>query len=385
MNSNETTKNVIDVIEEFDYSTQNEKYNKCFREWRKRKNNRYSFNFKKDQRERVYVDGRGFIEKSCKNAEIKTLTNIFHTLGYASLMWILFEDVISKLLIYLLEFLGMNIHTSFITKTISGGCREVASVVILTNTLKIILPTIYLNMKFNTPKKIACMSSMNNPSALIGSISAAFILSVVITLPSAFSTKTREVISFFGSATTELSIWDQSEFIIFTIFDMLVIPILTQLLFCGAAFAVLRQFGDVFAMFITSLSMAVLTQDFRNMPAVFIIALIGCCGMITSGSIFTPIAVNIIFKMYQTTIVLIETDSSENMPIIRNLFMAGLVVIGTLGLIYFRLYTKKHPLKLARYNGEMSFVQRNYQALKIFPFSTVTMLSVLCAIMWVLV
>ena len=89
--------------------------------------------------------------------------------------------------------------------------------------------------------------------------------------------------------------------------------------------------------------------------------------------------------MYQTTIVLIETDSSENMPIMRNLFMAGLVVIGTLGLIYFRLYTKKHPLKLARYNGEMSFVQRNYQALKIFPFSTVAMLSVLCAIMWVLV
>ena len=89
--------------------------------------------------------------------------------------------------------------------------------------------------------------------------------------------------------------------------------------------------------------------------------------------------------MYQTTIVLIETDSSENMPIIRNLFMAAVVVAGTMGLIYFRLHTKKHPLKLARYNGEMSFIQLNYQALKIFPFSTVAMLCVLCAIMWVLV
>ncbi|MBQ6945072.1 MAG: hypothetical protein IJN43_12210 [Ruminococcus sp.] len=385
MNSNETTKNIIDVIEEFDYSTQNEKYNESFRDWRKRKNNRYSFNFKKDQRERVYVDGRGFIEKSCKNAEKKTLANIFHTLGYASLILIVFEDVISKLLIYSLELLGVNIQTSFMTRTISGGCTEVAAVIILINTLKIILPVIYLQIKFKMPKKLAYMSSMNNPVALIGSISAAFILSVVISLPTAFSSETREVISFFDSAATELSIWDQQEFVLYTFFDMLIIPIISQFLFCGAAFTVLRQFGDIFAIFITSLSAAVLTQDLRSMPAVFIITFIGCCGMLASGSIFTPIAVNIIFRMYQTTIVLIETDSSENMPIIRNLFMAAVVVAGAVGLIYFQLHTKKHPLKLARYNGEMSFFQLNYQALKIFPFSTVAMLCVLCAIMWVLV
>ncbi len=381
MNSNVTEKNIIDVIEEFDYSTQNEKYNEVFREWRKKKDNVYSFNFKKDQRERIYIDGRGFVEKSCANTEKKVLTNIFHTLGYAALMWILFEDVLSKLLIYLLKFLGININASFMTKAISGGCHEVAIVLIILNTLKIAIPMIYLHRKFKMPKKAAVMGSMNNPSALVGAISASFILSVVTTLPSAFSNETREVISFFGSENMDVSIWNQGEFIAYTIFDVLIIPIISQLFFCGAAFAVLRQFGDTFAMLITAFTAAALTQDFRYMPAMFIITLVGCCGMLTSGSIFTAIAVNIIFKMYQMTIVLIETDTSLNMPMLRNGFMAAVLVIGAVGLVYFRINMKKHPIKLARYNAEMSFLQRMTHASKTFPFSAVAMLCILCAVM----
>ncbi len=381
MNSSVTEKNIIDVIEEFDYSTQSEKYNNSFREWRKRKDNVYSFNFKKDQRERVYIDGRGFVEKSCANTEKKVLANIFHTLGYAVLMWIVFEDVLSRLLIYSLEHLGLNIHTSFMTRTISGGCHEVATILIVINTIKIALPMMYLHHKFKMPKKAAIMSSMNNSAALVGAISASFILSVVITLPSAFSSETREVISFFGSENMDVSIWNQGEFIAYTIFDVLIIPIISQLLFCGAAFAVLRQFGDTFAMLITAFTAAVLTQDFRYMPAIFIITLVGCCGMLTSGSIFTAIAVNIIFKMYQLTIVLIETDASTSMTLKRNGFMAAVVIAGTIGLVYFRMNMKKHPIKLARYNAELPFSQRMIHSSKTFPFSAVAMLCILCAVM----
>ncbi|MBR5512875.1 MAG: CPBP family intramembrane metalloprotease [Ruminococcus sp.] len=381
MNSNVKEKNIIDVIEEFDYSTQNEKYNENFREWRKNKDNVYSFNFKKDQRERVYVDGRGFVEKSCSNAEKKVLTNIFHTLGNAILMWIVFEDVISRIILLILERLGFNIHASFMTKTLSGGCHEVAIVLIVLNTMRIVIPMFYLHHKFKMPKKAAVMSSMNKPSALVGAISAAFVFSVVTTLPSAFSNENREVLSFFGSENMDVSIWNQGEFVAYTIFDVLVIPIISQLFFCGAAFTVLRQFGDTFAMLITAFTAAVLTQDFRYMPAIFIITLVGCCGMLTSGSIFTAIAVNIIFKMYQLTIVLIETDTSGTMPLKRNGFMAAIVIAGTIGLIYFRIALKKHPLKLARYNAEMSFQQRMVHASKTFPFSAVALLCILCAIM----
>lgn len=373
-------KDIINVIDEFDYSTQNETYNENFRQWRKRRGNRYSFDFKKNQRERIYIDGRGFVENSCEAAEKKVLARIFHTLGYAALMYVVFDDVISKLLIYALEFLGLDIHTSFSSSTVYGGCHEVVLTLIIFDIIKMAFPLFYLHFKLKVPKKAEVMGSMNNPSALVGSIAAAFMVCVVATIPSAYSMEVREVVAFFGANQADISIWNQFEFIIYTVFDILILPILTQLLFCGAAFTVLRQFGDMFAILITSLTAAVLTQDFRTMPAVFLITFVGCCGMLSSGSIFTAFAVNIIYKMYELTLSLIETDTSDNMPMMRNLFMAAIVLLGTAGLIYFRFSMKKTKLRLAHYSSSVSFGKRMMYATKTFPFSAVAILCVTYAL-----
>lgn len=373
-------KNSINVIDEFDYSTQNETYNENFREWRKRRGNSYSFDFKKDPRERVYIDGRGFVERSCETAEKKVLVQIFHTLGYAALMYIVFDDVISKLLIYALEFLGLDIHTSFSGSTVYGGCHEVVLTLIIFDIIKMAFPLFYLHFKFKVPKKAELMGSMNNPSALVGAIAAAFMVCVVTTIPSAYSMEVREVVAFFGASQADVSIWNQFEFIIYSVFDILLLPILKQLLFCGAAFTVLRQFGDMFAILITSLTAAVLTQDFRTMPAVFLITFVGCCGMLASGSVFTAFAANIIYKMYELTLSLIETDTSDNMPMIRNLFMAAIVLLGTAGLIYFRFSMKKTKLRLAHYSSPVSFGKRMVYATRTFPFSAVAILCVTYAL-----
>ncbi|MBO5343586.1 MAG: CPBP family intramembrane metalloprotease [Ruminococcus sp.] len=374
-------KKIINVIDEFDYTTQDETYNENFRSWRKRKGNKYSFDFQKNERERVYIDGRGFVENSCEYAEKKVLSQIFHTLGYAALMWLVFDTLIADMLIYFLDFLGLDIHISFANSVIYGGSNEVAVTLILMDTIKILLPMLYLHFKLKIPHKAEIMGNMNNPSALVGAIAAAFIASAVASIPSAYSSETSEAITFFGAANMDVSIWNQFEFIAYSLFNVLVIPIISQLLFCGAAFTALRQFGDAFAMLITSLTAAALTQDFRVMPAVFIITLVGCCGMLTSGSVFTAIAVNIVFRMYQMTLALIETDSSSNMPMIRNLFMAVIVVIGAIGLLYFRWYMKNNKLRLARYNSELSFGKRLLHASKTFPFSAVIILCIICAAM----
>lgn len=381
MNSVTDVKNIRNVIEEFDYSTQNETYSENFRNWRKRKGNKYSFDFKKDERERVYVDGRGFIDNPCEFVEKSVLAKIFHTLGIASLMWVVFDDVISKLFIYLLEYMGVDIHTSFSGQGVYGGCHEVMLTLIFIDVVKIIIPMIYLHIKFRLPKKVEVMGSMNNPSALVGAIAATLMVCVIATIPSAYSTKVGEVVSFFGANKTDVSIWNQTEFIIYTLFQILILPILTQLFFCGGAFAVLRQFGDVFAILVTSFASMALTQDFRTMPAVFLVTLVGCCGMLSSGSIFTAFAVNIIYKMYEMTLTLIETDTSDNMPIIRNLFMAGIVVFAALGLVYFRFAMKKKPLRLAHYSSPVSFVERLVYSLKTFPFSAVLLVCITYAFM----
>lgn len=374
-------KNMIDVIDEFDYSTQNDAYNEKFRAWRSRKNNPYAFSFEKNQRESVYIEGRGFIENSLEAVEKKVLTRIFFTLGIAALMWIFFDDLFSKLIISLLSYAGLDIHINFSSSIIYGGCHDVAGVLIVLGLIKLAIPQIYLHFKFKVPHKAEFMSSMNNPSALIGAMSMAFLVCVAMSIPTAYSTETKEAVAFFASSGADVSIWSQSEFIIYTIFDVLVIPIASQLLFCGAAFAVLRQFGDPFAMLITSLTSALLTQDFRLMPTVFFITFVGCYGMLASGTIFTAIAVNIIYKMYDMTLTLIETNTSDNMPQMRNIFMAVLLVIGAVGLAYYRITLRKRKLRLAAYSSELTFGGRIMHSAMTFPYSAVAILCIIYAFM----
>ena len=42
---------IINVVDQFDYSTQNDNYNAKFRAWRKNKENPYAFNFKLNRKE----------------------------------------------------------------------------------------------------------------------------------------------------------------------------------------------------------------------------------------------------------------------------------------------------------------------------------------------
>ncbi len=372
-------KGIINVIDEFDYSTQNDEYNEKFRSWRKRRDNIYAFKFEKNERESIYVDGRGFIDDSLEYVEKKTLSNIFFVLGIAALMWIVFDDLISKIIVSLMSFIGIDIHTNFSTSIIYGGCHEVALTLVILGIMKSVIPMMYLHFKFKVPFKAEIMGKMNNTSALVGAISLAFLVCVGTSVSTAYSTESKEIVTFFASSGADVALWNQFEFVLYTVFDVIVSPIIAQLLFCGAAFTVLRQFGDPFAMIITSFTAALLTQDFRLMPVIFFITLVGCYGMLSSGSIFTAISVNVVYKMYTLALTLIETDSSDNMPLMRNLFMASVVVLGSVGLAFYRMSLKKRRTKLAVYVSDMTFGKRIIQAAKTFPYSAVAILCVIYA------
>lgn len=78
-----------------------------------KKDNIYAYSFEKNQNESVYIDGRGFIEKSAIEAEKNVLSRIFYQIGLAMLIWIAFDDVICRIAVSLLDRCGVNIHTSF--------------------------------------------------------------------------------------------------------------------------------------------------------------------------------------------------------------------------------------------------------------------------------
>lgn len=59
----------FNAVSDFDYSTQNDEYNKEFINWRKNKNNLYAYNYSENRKEKIFVEGRGFVESSVRKEE----------------------------------------------------------------------------------------------------------------------------------------------------------------------------------------------------------------------------------------------------------------------------------------------------------------------------
>lgn len=378
---NDTERTIIDVVEEFDYSTQNEHYNRGFRKWRKNKNNPFAFNFSVNKKESIFIDGKGFVNSSPAVSEHETISRIFFIIGSAMLMWITIDNIIGKMIIYLLDILGVNIHTTFFSIPYYGGSVEIVTIIIIITLIKIYIPALYIHRNMKMPFQVEFMSTMNHPSELISAIAMSLIACTIISIPDAYSSSAKEIYSYFKSINTDISVWGQAEYVIYTIFDVIVVSVSTEILFRGAIFSALRQFGDVFAIIITSIMMALLTQNFQNMPEVLMISAIASVGMLRSGSIFTAFAVSTVFKMYQLTIVIIEASTSENMFLIRNLVMTGIFLASAVTVITLKIASKrKNQHCFAEYHSEISMKERLIYSFKSFPFTAVTTVCLISAV-----
>lgn len=378
---NTMQESIVDVIDEFDYATQNESYNEKFRKWRKKRDNPFAFSFAENKKESVYIDGRGFIAKSAVDAEKKVLADIFYYIGLASLIWIVLDNVISKVVISVFDLCGVNIHNNYFSSVIYGGSKEIVITIIIMTLVKIIVPLLFLHFRFRLPAKVEFMGSMNNPMALMGAISMALIICTAISVPVAYTSESKEIYEFFKNIQTDVSVWDSQEFIVYTVFDIIIISIVSEIFFRGAVFAVLRQFGDVFAIAVTSVMTMLLSQDLQTMPAGLLIALVASYGMLASGTMFTSIAVVIVYKMYRLALTIIEIDSSDKMPLTRNMFMIITLVAGGTGLLIYWIYmikAKKHGLSF--YKSELTDGMRFLYSIRIFPFSAVVLLCIASAV-----
>ena len=371
---------IINVIDEFDYSTQNESYNEQFRKWRRKKENKFSFSFSSNKNESVFIDGKGFVSENAVSAEKEILSRIFCTVGNAMLIWLVTDTIILKFLIKFFSIIGINVHNNFFSTGIYGGSIEIVISIIIVSLIKMLVTMLYMHKQFRVPLKVEFMHTMNHPSGLLTAISLALVVCTIINIPSAFSVETKEIYSFFRNIDADVSVWGQAEFLVYTIFDIIVISILSVMIFCGAMFAVCRQFGDLFAIITTSLTAALLTHNFNDMAAVFLISAIGSYGMLRSGSIFTPIAVNVVYKMYILALTVIEVDPSVNMSITKGMFMAAVFIAGTAGTIICFLHNRKKDIKLAVYESEFSLGKRIVFSVKVFPYIAVGLICIVYAL-----
>lgn len=367
----------INVIDEFDYSTQSRQYSDSFKEWRKKKENPFSFSFEMNPKESIYVDGRGFMVGSVQAAEKEALLRVFYIIGVAALMWIVIANVFYKLLVLCMSLAGLDIHINSFSNTLYGGSAEIVTVLVVINLAKILIPALYLQFRFGLPWKVGIMNSKHDSQGLVSAIGMILIMCTLLSLSSAFSSDTAEVFSYLRSLNTDVSVWNQTEFILYTVFDVLVIGTVEELFFRGAMFAVLRQFGDRFAVIMTTLTAVLLAENVDDIIPVIIVSFIASYGMLKSGSIFTAIAVSVIYKVYILGVVVIEADSSNEMAITRNMFMILMLCFGGILLLFSWLLSKvRYKKTFVDVKYELSLKDKILHSVKVFPYSAVAAISI---------
>lgn len=373
-------RDIINVIDEFDYSTQSESYNKRFIEWRSNKNNPYAYNFTLNKKESVYIAGQGFVSESAEKAEIDVLGRILYLLGIAMLAVAFIENIFDKVLVQILDMLGFNIHITFFNSTIYGGRVEVAVVLVIITSLKLLLPAGIIHSRLKMKPALSLPMSLKEPGELIGSISAALIVCAVISIPSAYSEKSKEIYTFFSTYSADVSSWGQTEFLMYTVFDVIVVSVLFEIVFRGGIFTALRQFGDVYAVLVTSVISGLIMQDFRTMAGTIIISVVSAVGFLRSGTVFTAIAVRITYKMYFLALYMMEMSSSENKFINRNFFMAAVFIVGVI--VFISIYTSKKrngKRMFARFETHTSLKTKAVMPFKCLPLAAVGAACLLAA------
>ena len=354
-----TKKDIINVIEDFDPTVQSKTYNEKFKSWRKSKDNPFTFRFETNSKEKVFNDSRGFENKSLPSAERRTITAIMRIIGIAMLMYITVDTVLGTGIIYILDFLGIDIHTSLFSSAVYGGGTEIVTTMLAISCLSLLVPIVYLHKKLKMPFKVEFMSTVNDSAEILSSIGMAMVVCTIVCLPSAYSSSTRDIYNYFRTIDTDISIWDQKEFVIYTIFEIVVLSILNEILLRGGIFGALRQFGDSFAITVTAVVSALLTRDFYEMPAAILISIVASVGMLRSGTIITAFFVRIIYKIYLFTLIIFEVDTSSNMMINRNLFMLIVFISGVAVAMSIQVLGKRKRKKVyAPYQSENPAISR---------------------------
>ncbi len=373
---------VISVIDEFDYSTQSDSYNESFIAWRKNKKNPYAYNFTLHKKESVYIDGKGFINESAADAEASVMNKLLSLIGIAVLIVVAIENVFGKILVQILDTVGVDVHNAFFNSVIYGGCREVAMVLIIITSLKLLIPMIIMRTQLKMPLRNSIPLTTKNSLELIAAIAAALIVSVVMGLSYAFSDESTEVYQFFQQYNADMSLWGQEEFVVYSFFDVIVVSVLFEVLFRGAMFTALRQFGDIYAIVITSVVSGLVMQDLNAMLGVMAISVIASIGMLRSGSILTPILVRIVYKMYIFALAIFQMSDEAIMPLERSVFMVGVFCAG---ILIFMLTLIPGKLREERFFAKYTcHIPRKGQlpvTIKVFIFTASAVLCLLIAVM----
>ncbi|MBQ8107882.1 MAG: CPBP family intramembrane metalloprotease [Ruminococcus sp.] len=285
---------VIDVVKEHTYQNQDEQYYDAYSKWRNDESNPYSYSYVHDTREYSYVAGQGYKTDNPGDAEQHTLKKCMNLLGLCMIVMLFFDALNYFVSYYIAGTENNTVYNSQLDNiTYDDSIVSVAIFTVLT-IFKYMVPMLIFKVKTKVPDRVVLPDSKTPPMfkvnaiiimlmiVVIGRISG-FVLSKVIGL---FGIDTVYMHTFTGSS---MDIW----FVSFML-NCLIIPILCEVFFRGFVLQSLRQFGDGFAIVVSSIACALSFYDISYILFALLCSSVLGIFTVRTGSLKTAIYMHIV-------------------------------------------------------------------------------------------
>ena len=216
----------VDVIADSNYSNVSEAYNHAFRAWRNKEDNPYAFRCKKQKKEAVYIEGKGFHEPDPAAEERRSLIQITMVIGMAIFAYLLIENLLTAILMGVAQIAGMDVGYCYSDGTVYGNQTAVLVILMCKTVLKFMVPVLILRCCFRMPRRVAYHWKLDSPREFPAAIAVTLIVFAIANAWLLFSPVNFLSSSTLGEAYYTVSYMRRSYQIVYLVFEVLALSLI---------------------------------------------------------------------------------------------------------------------------------------------------------------
>ncbi len=298
-----TTEKMIDVVEDFQCPNQSEAYCDAYRKWRRRPDNPYAYTFTKHPKETTFSENPAIVQHSQANAEQMTLRNLGNLIGIALLLYFFIENVLDKLIIWVLNILDVRINFVLLEFSMAGEEAAVFSIMTTIGFLKYLLPALVVLLTLRLPRNVGFPVRLRHPDELLMGLALTMLLSAGLGAFFVFQSTDLNKYQILLDSISSSDYW----LFLYEIVTIFLLPIIIALLLHGSLFQVLRQFGDGFAVGTVTVIAMLLMHTPSDILRIGIITLTISYYLLQTGSFLTAVILHIVHEIYMFSLYYLET------------------------------------------------------------------------------
>jgi len=315
---------------------QDKSYNESYKKWRKQNKDTIGFYYVDSPNELTYQDGVGFIKNYPEAAETKALSQLNHYIGI-SLLIIVIIDILEKYAIpVVLNKLGVDITLDIADLCLYGNPWIIIALSAGSALLKVIYPVFTCLKTLKAPINLLYPVKITNKPMFRISVPVILMFCGLSVMAGYFLNMLQDFLHIDTFIKIKFIVDNNVASVVYLIVIIIIIPTLSELGARCLLTQLLRQFGDGYAIIMTSLFSALVTYLLSHMIYVFTMSLILCYFMMRTGSVLTSVIMRVSSTVFGVCFWIIKNmPDSQIKRITMICFLLLCIVPGFIAIIWF--------------------------------------------------